>query len=65
MENPTLTIRIPKDLKKAVAEAAKRDDRSVTSFIVKALRDALADCEERQKWLRARMARVERGAREG
>lgn len=37
----TLTIRIPVDLKKAVAIAAKKDDRSITSFAVKAFRVAL------------------------
>ena len=38
---PTLTVRIPADLKKAVAAAAKKDERSITSFVVRALRVAL------------------------
>lgn len=37
----TLTIRIPVDLKKQVTEAAKRDDRSITSFVVKVLRTSV------------------------
>ena len=41
MENPTLTIRIPADLKMAVAKAAAADSRSVTSFIVSACLAAL------------------------
>lgn len=42
MKTPTLTLRIPADLKVAVVKAAKKDDRSITSFVVKALRAALA-----------------------
>jgi predicted transcriptional regulator len=38
----TLTIRIPADLKKRVERAAVADDRTVTSYIVHALRAALA-----------------------
>lgn len=41
MPNTTLTIRIPEELKAAVETAAKSDDRSVTSFVIHALRDAL------------------------
>ena len=44
-ESDTLTIRIPKDIKKQIKKAAKEDDRSVTSFVVHAVRlqlDALA-----------------------
>jgi len=41
MENPTFTIRIPKDLKQALIKAAKADDRSITSYIIHALRTQL------------------------
>ena len=44
---PTLTVRIPADLKKAVAAAAKKDERSITSFVVRALRAALQPQGER------------------
>jgi predicted HicB family RNase H-like nuclease len=41
MDSPTLTIRIPKDLKRALAKAAKADDRSVTSYVVHAIKEQL------------------------
>lgn len=41
MPSPTLTIRIPVDLKRELLKAAKRDDRSVTSFVVHAIKKAL------------------------
>ncbi len=47
---PTLTIRIPEDLRKQVAAAAKRDDRSLTSFVIHALREALYKTPAQQKW---------------
>ncbi len=37
MPNPTLTIRIPADLKSALTEAAAADNRSLTSFTQSAL----------------------------
>lgn len=37
----TITIRVPLDLKTAVAAAAKKDDRSITGFVVRALRAAV------------------------
>lgn len=42
MPSKTLTIRFPSDLKKKLAAAAKADDRSITSFIVHIVREALA-----------------------
>ena len=42
MDSPTLTIRIPRDLKKALAKAAKADDRSVTSYVIRAVRQMMA-----------------------
>jgi uncharacterized protein (DUF1778 family) len=38
----TLTIRIPADLKLDLEKAAVADDRTVTSYVVHALRAALA-----------------------
>ena len=37
------SIRLPADLKQAIKVAAKRDDRSFNSYIVHALRVAVAD----------------------
>ncbi len=42
MESDTLTIRIPADLKKRLAAAAKADDRSVTSYVVRAVKRSIA-----------------------
>lgn len=41
MENETFTFRIPKDLKRRITIAARRDDRTVTSFVIRALKMAL------------------------
>ncbi len=43
METKPITLRIPTDLKKQVEKAAKADDRTVTSFVVRALRVALGE----------------------
>lgn len=37
----TLTIRIPTDLKETLEAEAKADDRTVTSYVVKAIRERI------------------------
>ena len=41
MANPTLTIRLPVDLKAALVEAAHEDDRSITDFVVNVIKMAI------------------------
>jgi len=38
----TITIRLPNDLKKQVEKAAEKDERSLTMYIIRALREKLA-----------------------
>lgn len=51
--SPTLTIRIPADLKRALARAAAAEDRSVTSFVVHALRLAVEQAPAERELARA------------
>ena len=43
MPNATLTIRIDPGLKKLLKKAAKADDRSITSYVVRVLRAAIEE----------------------
>lgn len=47
-ETETVAVRVDPELKSRIETAARNDDRTIASFIIKAIRDKLAEVEGSQ-----------------